>query len=302
MSVTRLAAIDIGSNTIHMIVVQRQGKDRLTHVLANSRLMKLGLLEQRKGGLPDYALGSIRRTLESFVRQANEAGSSTILVGATAAIRDDPHGHMIAARLTRAIGVPVHIISKQREIQLGFLAARHDLSPAGRQIFVDSGGASTEITICQGRNALHTVSLPVGASSLSVLLDGDPPRILSFARLMVPIQIALRKAPMTEKVRNAVFSGGTAHHVCEVAGTARRLLTRAALEQALRHMLRKPARKIARKYCVDIQRVPLLISGAVILAAILDHYGLDRAAVTTNTIREGMIQAYLSRPGAWWKN
>ena len=302
MNDARLAAIDIGSDTIHMIVVQRQRGNRLKHVLEKSRLLGLGILEARKGSLPDYAQGSIRRTLEAFVRQAREAGASEILVAATAALRDDPRRHTIAARLSRAVGLPVRIISKQREIELGFLAVGHDLRPTGKQIFVDSGGASTEITLCEGRSARQSVSLPVGASKLSVLLEGDPPGLLSFARLMVPIRDAMRKAPSAQSVRTAVFSGGTAHHVCDVAGTRRHLLTRAALERALRHLLKKPARKIAKKYDLDPLRVPLLISGAVILAAILDHYGLDRAAITASTVREGMIRAYLSRPDAWWKN
>jgi len=302
MSDGRLAAIDIGSDTIHMIVVQRQKGDRLKHVLEKSRLMELGLLEERKGSLPNYAQGSIRRTLESFVRQAREAGTSEILIGATAALRDDLHRSTIAARLSRAVGLPVRIISRQREIELGFLAARHNLRPTGKQIFVDGGGASTEITLCEGRNARQTASLPVGASRLSVLLEGDPPGLLTFARLMVPIRDAMRKAPSAQSVRTAVFSGGAAHHICNVAGTPRHLLTRAALERALRHLLKKPARKIAQKYDFDPRRVPLLISGAVILAAILDHYGLERAAVTASTVREGMILAYLSRPNAWWKS
>ena len=302
MSDGRLAAIDIGSNTIHMIVVQRQRGNRLKHVLEKSRLMELGLLEERKGSLPDYAQGSIRRTVESFVRQAREAGASEILIGATAALRDDLHRSTIAARLSRAVGLPIRIISKQREIELGFLAARHNLRATGKQIFVDGGGASTEITLCEGRSARQTASLQVGASKLSVLLEGDPPGLLSFARLMVPIRDAMRKAPPAQSVRTAVFSGGVAHHICNVAGTPRHLLTRAALERALRHLLKKPARKIAKKYDFDPRRVPLLISGAVILAAILDHYGLERAAVTASTVREGMILAYLRRPNAWWKS
>jgi exopolyphosphatase/guanosine-5'-triphosphate,3'-diphosphate pyrophosphatase len=301
MSGGRLAAIDIGSDTIHMIVVQRQRGNRLKHVLEKSRLMELGLLEERKGSLPDYAQGTIRRTLESFVRQAREAGASEILIGATAALRDDPRRSTIAARLSRAVGLPVHVISKQREIELGFLAARHGLRPTGKQIFVDSGGASTEITLCEGRRARQTASLSVGASKLSVLLEGDPPGLLSFGRLMVPIRDAMRKAPSAQNVRTGVFAGGTAHRVCDVAGNPRHLLTRAALERALRHLLKKPAKKIAKKYDFDPRRVPLLISGAVILAAILDHYGLERAAVTAATIREGMIRAYLARPKAWWK-
>jgi exopolyphosphatase/guanosine-5'-triphosphate,3'-diphosphate pyrophosphatase len=302
MSDGRLAAIDIGSDTIHMIVVQRQRANRLKHVLEKSRLMELGLLEERKGSLPDYAQGTIRRTLESFVRQAREAGASEILIAATAALRDDPRRGAITARLSRDVGLPVHILSKQREIELGFLAARHGLRPTGKQIFVDSGGASTEITLCEGRSARQTASLPVGASKLSVLLEGDPPGLLSFARLMVPIRDAMRKAPSAQNVRTAVFAGGTAHRVCDVAGTARHLLTRAALERALRHLLKKPAKKIAKRYDFDPRRVPLLISGAVVLAAILDHYGLERAAVTAATIREGMVRAYLARPKAWWKN
>src|SRR5579864_8832636 len=187
MANTRLAAIDIGSNTIHMIVVERQRRNRLKHVLEKSRLLELGIVEERKGTLPDYAVGSIRRTLESFVRQARDARVSEILVAATAALRDDPRRKTIAARLSRAVGLPVRIVSKQREIELGFLAARHALRATGKQVFVDSGGASTEITLCEGRSARQTISLPVGASKLSVLLEGDPPGILSFARLIIPI-------------------------------------------------------------------------------------------------------------------
>ena len=301
MSDGRLAAIDIGSDTIHMIVVQRHRGNRLKHIREKSRLLELGMLEEQKGSLPDYVQGSIRRTLESFIRQAREAGASKILVAATAALRDDPRRRTIATRLSRAVGVPIRIISRRRETELGFLAARHDLRPTGKQIFVDCGGASTEITLCEGRRARQTVSLPVGASKLSVLLEGDPPGLLSFARLMVPIRDAMRKAPSPQSVRTAIFSGGTAHHVCDVAGTPRHLLTRAAIERALRHLLKKPCRKIARKYDLDPRRVPLLISGAVILAAILDYYGLERAAVTAASVREGMIHACLSRPEAWWK-
>src|SRR5436853_222475 len=81
--------------------------------------------------------------------------------------------------------------------------------------------------------------------------------------LVVPIRDAIRNAPPPQGVRNALFSGGNAHHVCSVAGTPRHLLTQAALERALLHLLKKPARKIAPKYDLDVQRVPLLISGAV---------------------------------------
>ena len=302
MANARLAAIDIGSNTIHMIVVERQRGNHLKHVLEKSRLLELGVLEERKGSLPDYAVGSIRRTLESYVRQAREADASDILIAATAALRSDPRRKIIAARLSRAVGLPVRIVSKKREIELGFLAARHALRATGKQIFVDSGGASTEITLCEGRRPRQTSSLAVGAAKLSVLLEGDPPGILSFARLVIPIHGEMAKAPPPQGVRAALFSGGTAHHVYNAAGTPRRLLTRAALEQALRHLLRKRARKIAQKYDLDVQRIPLVIAGAVILAAILDHYGLDRAATTSSTVREGMILAYLRRADGWWKN
>jgi exopolyphosphatase / guanosine-5'-triphosphate,3'-diphosphate pyrophosphatase len=302
MANSRLAAIDIGSNTIHMIVVERRRGNRLKHIVEKSRLLALGIVEERKGSLPDYAVGSIRRTLESFVRQAREARASDILIAATAAVRGDPRRKIISARLSRAVGLPVRIVSKEREIELGFLAARHALRATGKQIFVDSGGASTEITLSEGRCARQTMSLPVGAGKLSVLLEGDPPGILSFARLMIPIHAAIVKAPPPQGVRAALFGGGTAHHVCNVAGTPRHLLTRAALERALQHLLRKRARKIAKKYDLDVQRIPLLISGAAILAAILDHYGLDRAATMSSTVREGMVLAYLARADSWWKN
>jgi len=299
---SRIAAIDIGSNTVHMIVAERTPGGRLIHRLDRSKLLKLGLIQIRAGNLPDFVIGSIRRTLELFVREARDAGASEILIGATAAVRDDSRRQTIASRLGQAVGIPVRIISKAREIQLGFLAARHQLRSQGRQIFIDSGGASTEVTLCQGQRPMQTVSLPVGASRLSLLLEGDPPSLLSFARMMGPIRDALPKAPPTRDVQAALFSGGSAHHIGDVAGSKRRLLSRAEIDLALRHLLRKRAKKVGRKYQVDPRRIPILISGALILGTILEHYGLDRATVTANSVREGMIRAYLSNPAGWWKD
>lgn len=297
----RLAAIDIGSDTIHLTVAEREGGG-LRHLLDRSRLLRLGLVEERKGGLPDWALASIRRTLRKFVREAREADASDILIAATAAVRDDPRHRAIAAQLSQDVGVPVRVIPKRREIELGFLAAQLYLRPAGKQMFVDSGGASTEITLCQGRTAERTVSLPIGAAKLSILLEGDPPGLLSFARLMVPIHEALQKAPLVPDLASALFSGGTAHHIFHVTGTTRQLLTRTALESGLRHLLRKRARKIARKYDLEPARVPLLIAGAVIVGAIFDFYGLERVAVTSSSVRDGMIRAETAAPGRWWKD
>jgi exopolyphosphatase/pppGpp-phosphohydrolase len=127
---------------------------------------------------------------------------------------------------------------------LGLLAVRHKLPPTRRQIFVDSGGASTEITVCQERKPQRTISLPVGAAELSIWLEGDPPELLSLARLMVPVQNALRKDPLVEPVRSALFSGGTAHHICDVAGSLRHMVTHVALERALRQCSRLRGRRL----------------------------------------------------------
>jgi exopolyphosphatase/pppGpp-phosphohydrolase len=141
---------------------------------------------------------------------------------------------------------------------LGLAGAIHRLDPTGPQLLIDSGGASTELTLTDGQRAVASSSLPVGAALLGAGLRGDPPEALSWALAGVRIGSALSLAP-TGAPSRAWGTGGSAHDLAGFERTASRTgdqrLTMAELTSLAAQLLAKPARKLARGSGEDPARV-----------------------------------------------
>ena len=301
MKSTIVAAIDIGSNTVHLTVMRIKRGRPMEHLLSMTRILRLGRIVQKSRGFSPQTLRLIREALKDFVRCAKNEKAHPILIGATAAMRAAPGGRRTLEALSKEIGVRIRLLASGQECRLGFEGARSALPAAGRFLFVDSGGGSTELTLARGRRRVKAVSIPIGSAQLSAGLRGDPPGPLEMAQLMVPIHEALRAAPDDFAPQKAIFTGGTAHHLGILAGAAAGRLTHADINRALRRLLRRPAKKLAKKFKVPLERVSMLATGGFILGSILHHYGLQDAAVTHQGVRDGMVLAYLAKGEKWWK-
>jgi exopolyphosphatase/pppGpp-phosphohydrolase len=134
-------------------------------------------------------------------------------------------------------------------------------------------------------------------------LDGDPPSPLSWALTAVTVGAALGGLPRMQP-RQAWATGGSAHHLAglERSGVSRRrqALRMAELEALTRQLLKRPASDLAKERKQDPHRVALLPAGAIILAAILKFYRLDRYTVLRAGVREGAILAAAHDPIGWW--
>jgi exopolyphosphatase/pppGpp-phosphohydrolase len=188
---------------------------------------------------------------------------------------------------------------------LGLAGAAHRLDPSGTQLLIDSGGASTEVTLTDGRRAIAAASLPVGAALLGAELRGDPPEALSWSLGGVRIGLALSLAPAGKPAR-AWGTGGSAHNLAGLERTKGRSgdqrLTMAELSVLATRLLAEPARKIARRSEEDPGRVAILPPGLLIIAAILAYYGLGEVTVVPEGLREGMVAAAFEDGEAWWQD
>ncbi len=303
----RWAALDIGSDTVHLLVMAVTrgpfGRLGMRQLEQRSILLELGREVATRGRFGRAAIASLEGAVRRFVAVAHQL-NARLIVAATEASREATNGPAVMARLEQLTGTPARILSGTREAQLGFLATRSALPTSGIHLLVDSGGASTEVSIAAGRHLIGAASLPIGAALLAASVPGDPPRPLPWALAAIRIAGVLGAAPAGRP--NRLFAtGGTAHNL---AGLERNRKGHPAsvslsideLDNMTARLLRSSAAKIARASGEDPRRVALLAPGALILAAIAQHYGLDGLTDVPEGVRDGMILAAARDPGGWW--
>jgi exopolyphosphatase/guanosine-5'-triphosphate,3'-diphosphate pyrophosphatase len=305
----RLAAIDIGSNSIHMIVVapQLNGGYR---VLGRERdMVRLG-----KTGLGDGVLSeaAIADGLETLIRMTNLAGlkgADRAVAVATSAVREAANGADFLARVKAHTGLDVRLLTGDEEGQLIYRAVREvvDLGP-GDAAIVDVGGGSTEwITVRAGELA-GVVSLPLGSLRCAATLRGDPPRPTAIGRLRESIRSRLAEqvpSGHAAPLERLVATSGTA--VCcadlidlfagrsEPAGSLREVRAKdlAQLVSRLRAMRR---RELADLPPVGGPRSDSLMAGAILLQELVVHAGVERFHVSDLALREGLVLAAIGQP------
>jgi exopolyphosphatase/guanosine-5'-triphosphate,3'-diphosphate pyrophosphatase len=303
----RIAAIDIGSDTVHVLVADVSGSTDgpvVSRVSQRGELLELGRQIETTGQVGRSAAARLEASLLRCMGFARRK-SGRVIVGATEALRRATDGAALVERLSREAGEPVRVLSGSREAALGLAGEVHRLDPAGSQLLIDSGGASTELTITEGRRAVASASLPVGAALLGAELRGDPPEALSWALAGARIGTALSLAPAGKPAR-AWATGGSAHNLAGLERTRSRsgdrLLTREDLSKLAARLLAERARKLARGSGEDPARVKILPPGVLIIATILAHYDLDEVTVVPEGLRDGMVGTAFELGDAWWED
>jgi exopolyphosphatase/guanosine-5'-triphosphate,3'-diphosphate pyrophosphatase len=304
----RLAAVDIGSNSIHMIVVapEPQGGYR---VLGRERdMVRLGRTGLGEGALSEAA---IRDGLEALVKMTTLArlkGAEQVVAVATSAVREAANGQDFLARVKAQTGIDVQLLTGVEEGRLIYRAVREAVElGAGTAAIVDVGGGSTEWITTRAGEAEEVVSLPLGSLRCAALLKGDPPTAAALERLRRSIQKQLRTTVPQTPVDRLIATSGTA--VCcadlldffagrtlrEVSSGLRevRLKDLAALVERLRGLKRG---EIADLPPVGGPRSESLLAGAVLLQELAAHAGVDRFQVSDRALREGLVLAALGQP------
>ncbi|HEY5475691.1 MAG TPA: hypothetical protein VIK11_03155 [Tepidiformaceae bacterium] len=301
------AAIDVGSATIHLLVgalEESDGQPGVRHIESRATVLDLGVDVAQEGAIGEKAAGRIASTLTRYVKVAKRY-TDNIVIAATEASRSASNRAQVLGPLSESIGYPVHLLSGRREAQLGFLGVQSSLPSVGCQVVIDSGGASTEVSVTDGRGLKTSTSIPLGAAVLGAGIDGDPPPPLAWALEAVRLGKALRMLPKAEPV-GLWATGGSAHNLVGLhrsrrpARTSR--LSMAKLERSSRRLLQNRAKAISKRTGEDPRRVKLLAPGALILGAIMQHYGAVECTVLAPGVRDGMILAAHASPDDWWKD
>jgi len=297
----RLAALDIGSNTVHVLVADVV-RGKLEDVAHYVEMPELGPYVARTGSIGSRGPLALRAVRKVYNR-ARSHGFDVLIAGATQAVRRARDGGAFVRSASKALGVPVRVIPARREAELSFLGAASRHAVRREWALVDLGGGSTEIVIARGHQMLRSATLPVGSGVLAATYLSDPPRPEERARLRKAALRELLRAPEGD-VERLVATGGTASNLPGVL--ARRnpphVLTTADILTCEARLDRHRALQVAGAVGLPANRVKAMRGGVEALLLLLDWFGLALLHVSHEGLRHGMLLAYLERGGDWWRD
>jgi len=292
------AVIDIGSNSVLLLsVAVDRGRARvLDQALAVTRL-GTGL---RPGGRLDAdALAQTRDAVVAFAARARARGAPRVWAFATAALREAADGSAAADAIAAAAGVPVEVLSGEREAALAYAAVAAGETPL---LVADLGGRTTELTLGVGERVLGAASLPLGALALTEAHGTE----LDGAHAAVGAVLAASELPSRARAAGArlAASGGTATALAALdlgAYVPRRVhghvLARTALAELTARLARMTAAERAALPGLDPGRGAILPAGALVLERVAGALGADRIVVSDHGVRHAYLRAALARDG-----
>jgi exopolyphosphatase/guanosine-5'-triphosphate,3'-diphosphate pyrophosphatase len=299
----RLAAIDVGSNTIHLLVASCPPQRLPIPVLRRREFVQLGRDVQAVGAIGPERLELASRTLLAQVEEARRADAISIAIGATQALRVASNGPRVAEQLTAAVGAgPVRILLPEVEAQLAFDGATMTISPGQPTVVLDIGGASAQIAWGSAGGFCRHSSLPLGSGSIEGLASSDPPTEEEWRAMerrvgqLIPDLIPLSLQPV------ALGTGGTITNLPRLLGKRKGAVLRLRdVEVSIETFRERPVADLAERFAVDLERVRLCRGGALILAQMMDLLHLRAIRSSERGLRDGMIAALLGRGEAWWQ-
>ena len=287
-----LGVVDIGSNTVHLLVARTNGRhvDPLVDV---SEGLRLGEDVNYAGALSNEKLGELVDTLGRFRDQALRENVSEIHLLATQAIRTASNRAEVVKEIEDRLDVPVDILTPAQEAEFAFLGADVACPSVGPQVMVDIGGGSLQVAVGQNGEVWDSVSLPLGASRVaSQFLPSDPPTYLEEALLVTYLAQTLPQAlPLPDTTITGVLG---------VGGTLRRtpalmdlrvsdIYPQDAVEMMLAMVRGRSTADIATTYDLKPERARLLMPALLVLREVLQGYENPPLIMSPYGVREGAI-------------
>lgn len=308
-----IAAIDIGTNSIHMVVARTAGNDRFEVITRLKEMVRLGSGQGEMKHLEPDAIDRAVATL-TRCRQLADSFDATVFAVATSAVREARNAGEFLKRAWTEAGVDVQVIAGQEEARLIRLGALQALPLWDRDmVLIDVGGGSTEIVYGRGPEVTFARSVKLGSLRMtrSFFADGSvTPAAVDACRTYVRGQLA----PLVHEAARrsfdvAVASSGTAETLAVMALAAEddsgsgppqslnaAVLTRTALAAVIDRLAGAPSTEERRALPgMDAARADILLGGALVLEQICDGLGIDELVISEYALREGVLLDGLHR-------
>jgi exopolyphosphatase/guanosine-5'-triphosphate,3'-diphosphate pyrophosphatase len=301
--VVRLGVLDVGSNTVHLLVVDAHRGAQPTPQRSQKSELKLAEHIDAAGDLSGAGADALMRAVAAAKREAKDLGCDELLAFATSAVRDAGNSGEVLRRVEKETGLPLDVLTGDDEARLTFLAVRRWFGwSAGNLICLDIGGGSLELAAGPDEDPAVAFSLPLGAGRLTrERFSADPPPKSEVADLRSYADEALGK-PAKRLLKcgapdRVVATSKTFRTLARLAGAApssqgprvRRVLNRNGLAQITAFIARMTSTDLAELEGVSVSRAHQTLAGAVVAAATMDALAVDELELCPWALREGVI-------------
>ncbi|MCX4780214.1 Ppx/GppA phosphatase family protein [Streptomyces sp. NBC_01264] len=307
----RLGVLDVGSNTIHLLVVDAHPGARPLPAHSHKVELRLAELLDVHGAVTPEGVERLVSVIGDAVQAAEDKGCEDVLPFATSAVREATNADEVLARVKAETGVDLPVLSGDDEARLTFLAARRWFGwSSGKLLLLDIGGGSLEIAYGIDEDPDAAVSLPLGAGRLTAgWLPGDPPDPADIRALRrhVRAQIARTVGEFSRfgAPDRVVATSKTFKQLARIAGAARsadglyvqRDLTRKSLEEWVPRLAAMTTAQRSALPGVSEGRSNQLLAGALVAEGAMDLLGVESLEVCPWALREGVILRRLDHLG-----
>ncbi|CUA85653.1 Ppx/GppA phosphatase family protein [Pseudidiomarina woesei] len=303
MQDARFAAIDLGSNSFHLIIatVKRDGHYR---ILARHR-QKVRLADgfDKQLVVSEEAIQRGLDCLNQFATLLQDIPRERVLCVATATLRKAANSHAMLTRLEHALGYNIQVISGETEAELIYQGATQHLLRTQQHVLVlDIGGASTEIIVGRGCQPDHLVSLDMGCVTWQNRFF--PEQHISEAKCAA----AIAAAKATLEPHRKRFLAAQWQHVCGASGTFRTLydmrkrpkqpITLSWLHEVLSEVIGLGDVKNLGELGIRGDRQPVFVGGLCILIALFESLTIAKVDIAKGALREGLLIRMLTQPNS----
>ena len=306
----RIAAIDIGTNSIHMIVVQVRPDLSFEVIDREKEMVRLGAGGLDGRSLTETAMTSALQTLQKFRRLATSHQVEEIVAAATSATREADNGGDFIAEVAEQTGIRVRVISGNEEARLIHLAAGYGVDIGGNPaVVIDIGGGSVEMTLGTATHLTLTQSFKLGVIRLTERFVRSDPLSKRDERLLVKHinrstasylgQLATRRYDRVIGTSGTILSLGTLALSEQESVRPEELRNRRVPAKSI-HRVRKRlsgADLEARLQMpgLDPRRADIAVAGSILLDTILRRIGAEEITLCDLALREGLILDYVHR-------
>ena len=299
----RLGVLDVGSNTVHLVVVDAHRGGPPTSMSNWKTPMRLVEYLDKKGNINDKGVDKLRNGVALAKEMSEQFRCEQMLPFATSAIRSAKNSEQVLDTIEKDTGVRLRILTGEEEARLTFLAVRRWYGwSAGRICDLDIGGGSLEMSVGVDENPDVACSLDLGAGRLTrQWFETDPPSRKAVAALREYIDAEL-ESPV-EKLLDAgpidlaVGTSKTFRMLARLTGAApssagprvKRTLTQAGLRQLIAFISRMTAADRAELEGVSSDRSYQVVAGALVAEATMRKLEIDSLHICPWALREGVI-------------
>jgi exopolyphosphatase / guanosine-5'-triphosphate,3'-diphosphate pyrophosphatase len=299
----RLGVLDVGSNTVHLLVVDAHQGGRPIPAFSHKVELRLGQHLDADNRLTDDVAQRLREFVLEALQIAEDKGVHELLAFATSAVRDAANGDELLTWIESETGVSIRVLPGPDEARLTFLAARRWFGwSSGRLLLLDIGGGSLEVASGYDEEPACAVSLPLGAGRLTRdWLPGDPPSAAEVRSLRrhVRAEIAdsvgtvLRDGPPN----HAVATSKTFRQLARISGAApssegpyvKRVIKHTDVTAIAERLALTTVAERTAMPGVSEGRAAQLAAGAIVADAAMDLFGLPVLEICPWALREGVI-------------